>query len=716
MPRPEIENSLFSNAGRKVMKEVLIIDNNRSSDKLESYLKDKGYFPYIVDDFKIGMQKINASTSLEVVLLSAALSAKSGRNELKEIKDKHPNVIVIVIRAGIRMVRKAISLGALEVLLRPINMEELCEALERAFDRLSIRSNITASPDGKEIEEQVPLVGKSKLMVKLNKQIGRAVSFKASVLLTGETGTGKGLVARLIHDESERTKEPLISIDCGSVPENLFEDALFGHEKGAFTDAKAERIGAFEQAHGGTLFLDEVGNMTPAQQGTLLTVLQEREFRRVGSNQTRSVDVRVISATNQYLKEMMEEGEFRTDLYYRLCDYEISIPPLRDRIEDIELLTTHFLQLIEEENKMPTLAPSPEAMALLEAYSWPGNVRELYSYLKRAAMNSQGGVILSRDLPQNLQKVHVDKRSSRGTSETLSVKTTETSIYQNLLDLPITVFCQFISDAATDITEKQITLWWEEFTNHGRDRAYIAKRKIEDYRKEYYTTTDLDFPKLTNEYTKATIDNAITQFSKFRRSIDSELTEEAEPVCIIGKSHKGSLAEILREIVKEYGGNKEKAAKELRTSLETLDRWLSYREEYDENNASNSSQESEPTLRQIERFPIDEIMRLHTEPIKHFILDLLSRVEWRNKGLKGQMRTVHLALKVLSKRLDREHGCIYFGGLTFSRIEWNIYRRAPYLYPDDGTAAEILKISPTTFKKHWGENKPFPSHHTLFTR
>ena len=693
------------------MKEVLIIDNNRSSGVLVNFLKDKGYFPYIVDDFNKGLEKINESTSLEVVLFSAALSAGSGQDELKEIMDKHPNVIVIVIRAGIHIVREAISLGALEVLLRPINMEELCDALDRAFDRLSIRSDISDISDG-EVEKQSPLVGKSKLMIKLNKQIGRAVSFKASVLLTGETGTGKGVVARLIHTVSDRKNSPFIPIDCGAMPETLFEDALFGHEKGAYTDAKYERSGAFERADSGTLFLDEVSNMTPSQQGTLLTVLQEREFQRVGSNRTRSVDVRVISATNQNLKEMMDAGEFRMDLYYRLCDYEICVPPLRDRIEDIPLLTTHFLQLIEEENKRPTIAPSPEVMALLEAYSWPGNVRELYSCLKRSVINSRGDVILPRDLPEGIQTIsrEVNSRSSMPIMHT--AKTPETPIYQNLLDLPIAVFCQFISDVAQDVTDQQITLWWKEFSNLGRERAYKTKRKIEDCRKEYYTTKTLDVPKLT-ENIKEVIDDAISQFSKFRHSIDSKPVEEAEPVCIIGKTHKDSFTEILREIVKEYGGNKEKAVKELRTSVDTLDSRLLYSTEDDE--TKKSTQESELTLPQIERFPIDEIMRLQTEPIKDFILENLSRAEWRNKGLKGQMRTVHLALKVLSKRLGGNHGCIYFGGLTFPRIEWNIYRRAPYLYADIATAAKVLKVTPTTFKKYWDENKPFPSHHTLFT-
>lgn len=563
------------------MKEVLIIDNNRSSGELVNFLKDKGYYPYFVDDFNKGLAKINDSTSLEVVLLSAALSAGSGQDELKQIKDKHPNVIVIVIRSGIHIVREAISMGALEVLLRPINMEELCEALDRAFDRLSIRSNIREISNEEKVKQQSPLIGKSKRMVKLNKQIGRAVSFKASVLLTGETGTGKGVVARLLHTVSERKNSPFIVLDCGAIPETLFEDALFGHDKGAFTDAKDERSGAFEQADGGTLFLDEVSNMTAVQQGTLLTVLQEREVQRVGSNRTRSVDVCVISATNKNLKEMMEEGEFRMDLYYRLCDYEISVPPLRDRIEDIPLLTTHFLQLIEKENDRSTIAPSPEAMALLEAYSWPGNVRELYSCLKRAVINSRGDVILARDLPKDLQPVSGDEGSRISITKTRSVKASETPIYQNLLDLPIAVFCQFISGVGSDVTDKLIALWWEEFSNDGRDRAYKAKREIEDWRKEYYTTTELDVPKLTGNI-KSVIDEAISQFSKFRHRMDSELIEEAEPVCIKGKSHKDSFTAILREIVKEYDGNKQKAAKELRTSLETLDTRLLYRTETDE--------------------------------------------------------------------------------------------------------------------------------------
>ena len=693
-------------------KEVLIIDDNRSSDKLENFLKNKGYCPYLVDNVDEGLAYIHKFESIEVVLLSAALSARSGLDALQRIKDRHPNVIVIVIRAGMLTLIRAYSLGAFEVLFSPINFEELCDELEQAFDRLYRLSNISLISKGKKDEEESPLIGKSRLMRELKKQIGRAVSFKASVLLTGETGTGKGVIARLMHTISDRRKAPFVSIDCGAVPESLREDALFGHEKGAFTDATDKRSGAFEQADGGTLFLDEVSNMTPALQGTLLNVLQEREFQRVGGVRTRTVDVRVISATNQNLEEMIEEEKFRMDLYYRLCDYEISVPPLRDRIEDIELLATHFLKRIEKENEMPTIALSTEATELLKAYRWPGNVRELHSCLKRAAMYSQGSVILPRDLPPELQMVSEDESSRQGMAETRSA---ETPKYQNLLDLPVMVFCQFISDAAPDVTDTQIALWWKEFSNDGRNRAYMARREIENWLEEYYKTDELDFPRLTEEYIKDVIDKSISQLSKFRSRMDSEPIEEAEPVCIIGKTLQESLTEVLNEILKEYGGNKEKAAKELRISLETLNRELSYWTEDDENDTKKEDEESKPTLRQIERFPMDEIMRLHTEPIKHFIWENLSRAEWRNKGLNGQARTVHLALKVLSKRLAGEHGYIYFGGLTRSRIEWNIYRRTSYLYANHAEVAKVLDKVERTVEKFWDKKKPFPSHHTLFT-
>ena len=698
------------------MGEVLIIDDNESSSELGNFLTDKGYSSTIVDTVDDGLRILSASGNVEVVLLSVALSSADGLEALRRIRDEHPEVVVIVIRAGVQTIRRATLLGALEVLLRPLQMAELHEAFDRAFVRLSHRSNTFSTPEEETLEEQSPLVGKSALMREVNKKIGLAASFNASVLIEGETGTGKGVVARLIHrlihEEDEETEVPFISFDCGAVLDPLRGSDLFGHERGAFTGATSSRPGAFELADGGTLFLDEVSNMTPALQGSLLNVLQEREFRRVGGTRTRSVDVRVISATNQKLEEMMEEEEFRRDLYYRLCDYKISMPPLRDRIEDIPLLTTHFLQRIEKENRRSTLSVSEEVIALLEAYSWPGNVRQLYNCLKRAAINSQGDVILPRDLPQAMQRVSGGEGSEGGIPRMQSSETPETRRYNNLLDLPTAVFCQFISDARSDGIESHIAQWWEEFSNDGWDRAYRADREISDWELDW-NGPDFSFVDLS-ERIKAVIDDAISLLSNLRQRMDSELVEEAEPVSIIGNTRQGALTAILHEIVKEHGGNREKAAKELRISLVRLENQLSYCTEGDENDTNNSLQTSIQPSRRLERFPIDETIRLLTEPINHFIWENFSRTEWRNKNVNGQMRTVHLALKVLSKRLAGDHGCPYFGGMTFPRIEWNIHCRAPYLYTNHAEVAEALDVDIRVFKKDWPENKPFPSHHTLF--
>ena len=706
---------MIANIRNEVMREVLIIDENQSSFELERFLRNKGFSVSVVDAVGDGLRNISESETLKVVLLSVELSATKGLEALRHIRREHPDVIVIVIRAGVQTMRRATRLGALEILLSPLQVEELHEALDRAFVRLSNRSNTFSTVEGETLEEQPSLVGKSTLMRELNRKIGLAASFNASVLIEGETGTGKGVVARLIHrliheDDNEDAEAPFISIDCGAVLDTLRGSDLFGHEKGAFTDAISDRPGAFEQADGGTLFLDEVSNMTPALQGSLLNVLQEREFRRVGGTRTRSVDVRVISATNQKLEEMMEASEFRRDLYYRLCDYKISMPSLRDRIEDIPLLTTHFLQRIEKENGRPTLSVSEEVMALLQAYSWPGNVRELYNCLKSAAINSQGDVILPRDLPQAMQKMSENTGSDGNLPR---IRSSGTPRYRNLLDLPTAVFCQLISDVKSDGIESQIALWWQEFSNEGRDRAYRAEREISDWELDW-SGPDFSFVDLS-ERIKGVISDAISPLSDLRHRMDSEPVAETEPVSIIGNTLKGSLTAILHQIVKEHSGQKEKAAKELRITLAQLENYLSYCTEDDGNDTNNSLQTSIQPSRRLERFPIDETIRLLTEPIKHFIWENFSRTEWRNKNVKGQIRTVHLALRVLSKRLSGDHGCPYFGGMTFPRIEWNIHCRAPYLYANHAEVAEALNVDIRTFKKYWPENKPFPSHYTLFT-
>ena len=703
------------------MEKVLIIDDNQSLHELEIFLRDRGYAPISVSTVDEGLRNINEFEDLKVILLNVESSAERGWDALKRIKHEHPEVIVIVIGAGVQTARRATRLGALEVLSQPINIEDILKALERAFRRLSARSDTSSTSEEEMPEEQYSLVGESEAMFELNKKIGLAASFNVSVLLEGGTGTGKGLVARLIHEESEAhegsedEKAPFISIDCGALADPLLRSELFGHKRGAFTGAVSDHAGAFERADGGTIFLDEVGNMTPALQETLLNVLQEREVQRVGGTETHKVDVRVISANNQNLEEMVEQGKFREDLYYRLCGYKISLPPLQERKEDIRLLVTYFLQRIEAENERRIYGVSEEVMELFQAYNWPGNVRELEQCLKSATVNSRGEKIMPRDLPQEIRMYSGDEGSEGSGPETRSSETPETPIYGNLLDLPVVVFCQFIFNSGAGVTDSQIAEWWVEFSNEGRDRADRAKHEINQWLVEW-NTKSLTFPTLSDRIERV-INDAISRLSNLRYRMDSELIEEAEPVSIIGRTvednltAKGSLAAVLREIVNGHGGSKEKAARELRISSEKLKSTLSYcREDDDPLWGPIESSRQHP----LEQYSRGEIRRLLREPINFFILENFSRPEWRNKKLNGQMRTVHLTLKVLSKRLAEDHGCFYFGGMTFSRIEWNIFRRAAYIYANHTEAAKALNVDPRTFRKYW-EDTDFPCRYTLFT-
>ena len=726
------------------MKKILIIDNNQSSLELEHFLRTKDYSPIIADTVDEGLENIKESENLKVVLLNVELSGISGLDALKKIKHKHPEVIVIVIKAGVNTARKATRLGAMDVLSKRFDMEHIHRVLGRAFGRLSIRNQTSPLPQGEMPKEPYALVGESDAMFELNKAIGRVAHNKVSVLIEGETGTGKELVARLIHKESERAAEPFISVDCGAVPDGLRESELFGYEKGAFTDARSDgKPGQFELADGGTLFLDEVSNMTPALQETLLNVLQTGQVLRVGGTQPYNVDVRVVSATNRKLREMVAEGKFREDLYYRLCGYRISLPSLRERIEDIPLLVAYFLQRIEGENGKPIFGVAEKVMKLFQGYNWPGNVRELENCLKNAAVNSQGEPILPNDLPQALRMSRASARFERNiaaihSSETLTVAPG----YRNLFDLSVIVFCKFISDGQSGITDSQINEWWVEFSNDGRDRANQAKREIDNWWVEWHTT-GLTFPDLSGRIKKV-IDDGVSQLSNLRHRMDSTPIAEADPISIEGRTLKGSLTAVLHEIVKAHRGDREKAASELDIPVQQLERRLSYIvKEYegdrekaaevldipvqqlaawlsdwtgeDKDEKKNSLRTPIKPSRQLERFPDEEIRKLLTESVISFASESFSPLEWADKSLNAQIRTVHLALKAASRRLAGGHGYIYFGGMTLSQIERGIYRRAPYLYTTPAEAAEALNVDMRTFRQYWPKHKVFPSHYTLFT-
>lgn len=687
-------------------KEVLIIDNNQGSDGLEDFLKTKDYSPIVVDNVDEGLVKIEESENLKVVLLNVELSGEEGLEALTEIKDAYPELIVIVIRAGVKTARKAMHLGALEVLSKRTTMKQIHKVLDLVFGRLSTRRRTFPIPMGEMPTEQYSLVGESELMFELNKAIGLVADNKISVLLEGETGTGKWLVARLIHQESERAEKPFILVDCGTLPDPLLEAELFGSVEGAFNEAK-NRPGRIEEAHGGTLFLDEVSNMTPELQKKLLTVLQIGEFSRLGENKKRTADVRFISATNQKLEQMVAQGDFREDLYQRLCGYSISLPPLRERMEDIPLLVAYFLQRLEKERGKQMYGVSKNVMRLFQAYDWPGNVRELENHLESAAINSQGDVILLSDLPQAIR----EGCSEGSVSEMQASETPETPIYENLLDLPVAVFCQLISDGKSDITGSQIIKWWEKCFDDGSTRAHKAKREIDHWLGEYHESW-LTFPRLS-ERIRQVIDDAVSVLSELRDEEGSKLIAEVQPISITGRTLDGSLAAVVHEVVKAHRGNKEKAAKELVISFKTLERHLLYSAEDDGNDTTDSPSISTTSSRPIELIPDNVIERLLIEPLKLFVLDPFSQSEWQDKDLEDQIQIVYLDLKVLSKRLEGDHGCIYFGGMTLKQIERNIYCRAPYLYTDHIEAARALGRGVRAFWERWPKEKEFPNDHTL---
>ncbi|MDE0018524.1 MAG: sigma-54 dependent transcriptional regulator [Candidatus Poribacteria bacterium] len=391
------------------MKNVLVVDDDEKICwAFEQFLEGEGYSVGIANSAEEGLRRI-AADNPDVVLLDVNLPGMSGLEALGEIKANHPWVIVIIITAydDVETTIEAMRLQAFDFVPKPIDLDIVKGVLERAFRTQSVRSTLSVETMDESPAAQIGghrLVGKSSQMREIYKLIGVMASNTVTVLIEGETGTGKDLVARAIHAGSERKEQPFIPVDCGALPDELLESELFGYEAGAFTGAKKEgKPGRFELADGGTLFLDEVGNMTPALQVKLLRALQTQEIERLGGTRTLKVDVRVIAATNQELGEMVKRGQFREDLYYRFRRIALHLPPLRERQEDISLLVTHFLQLIQEELGKPIRGISEEGMKLLQDYAWPGNVRELENCLRSAAALSRADVILPDDLPSEIR-------------------------------------------------------------------------------------------------------------------------------------------------------------------------------------------------------------------------------------------------------------------------------------------------------------------------
>ncbi len=351
-----------------------------------------------------------AKESYDVILLDMnftkdAISGQEGFTWLEKILSIDPKAVVVFITAygDAEKAVRAIKAGATDFILKPWQNEKLIATVSSALKLKQSKQEVdTLKMKQQEISEVLDqpfheFIGNSEGMRSVFATIQKVAKTDANVLILGENGTGKELVARALHRNSLRSGEVFINIDLGSIAETLFESELFGHEKGAFTDAKKEKPGRFEIASGGTLFLDEIGNLTPAMQAKLLTVLERREVTRVGANKPKSIDVRLICATNINIGQMVSEGQFRQDLLYRVNTVEIHLPPLRERHGDIALLSKHFIQVYSKKYKKDINGLSPDALKKLNAYPWPGNVRELQHAIERAIIMSDSNVLQPDD-------------------------------------------------------------------------------------------------------------------------------------------------------------------------------------------------------------------------------------------------------------------------------------------------------------------------------
>lgn len=337
----------------------------------------------------------------DLILLDHKLPDLLGLDLLKEMKRNHPKIPVIIMTAygTTDTAIEAMRFGAFDYILKPFNLEDISEMIDKGLEVSRLMTRAVAIPALSEFPgDSDQIVGKSKVMQEVYKLIGQVSESDIPVLIRGESGTGKELVARAIYQHSRRREKPFLAINCAAIPETLLESELFGHEKGAFTGANKRRIGKFEQCNQGTILLDEVGDMTPSTQAKVLRVLQEGEFERIGGNETIKVDVRILASTNQKLEELIKEGKFREDLYYRLNIMTIVLPPLRDRKEDIKELTEYFYHFFNRQLDTQVSHIDPAVFKKLWAYHWPGNVRELENTIKRSLLLAKGKVLTEEDI------------------------------------------------------------------------------------------------------------------------------------------------------------------------------------------------------------------------------------------------------------------------------------------------------------------------------
>ncbi len=382
---------------------ILIVEDGRSQrEMLRDFLISEGHRVMEAENGEVAVQTA-ANHHFDLILLDYKMPGMDGLAVLKEVKRINHEIDVVIITAygTIETAVEAIKAGAVDYITKPIELDELLILVDRVAERRGlIRENDLLKQElGKTGVTAEKIIYKSARMVELMNMASRVAPSRATVLISGESGTGKELLARLIHQLSPRASRPIVVVNCGALQENLLESELFGHEKGAYTGAGSRRIGRFEEADGGTLFLDEIGELSPAVQVKLLRFLQEKEISRLGSNASISVDVRIISATNRDLEARVREGAFREDLFYRLKVVAMSLPPLRERKEDLPSLLDHYLEKFAAENGKSLRGITAEARDLLLKYDYPGNIRELVNIMERAVVIARNDYITVSDLP-----------------------------------------------------------------------------------------------------------------------------------------------------------------------------------------------------------------------------------------------------------------------------------------------------------------------------
>ena len=374
-------------------KHLLIVDDEKPlREAIAERLSDHGFVVEQADSGEQALQRLS-EFAFDVIITDLRLPGIDGREVMDAALQRYPEIVAIVI-TGFGTVKdavEAIKQGAADFITKPFQFDALLHVLTSAFEQRRLKSENAYLRSQLQDRYRIDgLVGRSTVMRDLFHLLETVATTSSTVLITGETGTGKELAARAIHHNSPRRTNRFVAINCSAIPETLLEAELFGHARGAFTGAVGNRQGRLEQAHKGTLFLDEVGTMSPALQAKLLRVLQEREFERVGDSHTIKIDVRVIAATHSDLAKMVAEGTFREDLYYRLNVIPIRVPPLRERRDDIPLLVQHFLQKLSEDAGRGAMTMSQDAMRRLMAYPWPGNVRQLENAIERALAFNHG--------------------------------------------------------------------------------------------------------------------------------------------------------------------------------------------------------------------------------------------------------------------------------------------------------------------------------------